>query len=293
MTLFVQQLVEGLTSGAIYASLALALVFSFRSTHVVNFAQGEMAMLSTYAAWQLTAWGLPIWAAIAAALAISFAGGAAIYGVLVRPMTHSSVLQIVTILIGLFIALNSLAGFIWGYLMKSFPSPFPDWRWTIGEVGIGAEAAGIALLLMATIGALYLLLEHTKLGLGMRAAAAAPESSRLVGIPVNALLTVGWGIAAALGALSGVMVAPSLFLDPGMMLGVIIYAFAAATLGGFDSIAGAIVGGLIVGVAENLTATYVPGIGADLKIVVALVIIFATLLIRPNGLFGREVTARV
>lgn len=293
MTLFFQQLVEGLTNGAIYASLALALVFSFRSTHVVNFAQGEMAMLSTYVAWQLHAWGVPIWAAIGLALAISFVGGAGIYAALVRPMTHSSVLQIVTILIGLFIALNSLAGFIWGYLMKSFPDPFPDWRWTVGEVGINAEAVGIVLLLTATIGVLYLLLEHTKLGLGMRAAAAAPESSRLVGIPVITMLMIGWGIAAVLGALSGVMVAPSLFLDPNMMLGVIIYAFAAATLGGFDSVAGAVVGGLIVGIAETLTATYVPWIGADLKIVVALVIIFATLLIRPTGLFGREATARV
>lgn len=293
MTLFLQQLVEGITSGAIYASLALALVFSFRSTHVVNFAQGEMAMLSTYVAWQLSAWGLPIWVAVGLAMVISFIGGAGIYMVLVRPMTHSSVLQIVTILIGLFIALNSLAGFIWGYLMKSFPSPFPDWRWTIGEVGISAEAIGIVVLLVATIGVLYLLLEYTKLGLGMRAAAAAPESSRLVGVPVVMMLMIGWGIAAALGALSGVMVAPSLFLDPGMMLGVIIYAFAAATLGGFDSVLGAVVGGLIVGIAENLTATYVPFIGSDLKIVVALVIIFATLLIRPTGLFGRQVTARV
>jgi branched-chain amino acid transport system permease protein len=293
MLLFLQQLIEGLMSGAIYASLALALVFSFRSTNVVNFAQGEMAMLSTFFAWQLIEWGVPTYAAMALSIVASFVGGGLLYIIFVKPIARAPALTVVTVLIGLFIALNSLGGFIWGYLNRAFPSPFGGWKLEFGPLTLSGEFVGIALILSATLLVLFVVFEHTRLGLAMRAAAAAPEQSRLVGIPVEWMLLAGWGVAAALGAIAGVLIAPRLFVSPGMMLGVVIYAFAAATLGGFDSVLGAVIGGLVVGVAENMAATYIPWIGADLKIVVALVIIFATLLVRPSGLFGRKNVVRV
>ena len=293
MPLFLQQLIEGLMSGAIYASLALALVFSFRSTNVVNFAQGEMSMLSTYFAWQLLAWGVPLVPAMLLSIVASFAGGGLMYLVFIKPIARAPPLTVVTVLIGLFIALNSLGGFIWGYLNRAFPSPFQSWRLEFGALTLSGEFIGISVVLLLILLTLYLVFEHTRLGLAMRAAAAAPEQSRLVGIPVEWMLLGGWGVAAALGAVAGVLIAPRLFVSPSMMLGVVIYAFAAATLGGFDSVLGAVIGGLVVGVSENLVSTYVPWIGSDLKVVVALVIIFATLLIRPSGLFGRRNVVRV
>lgn len=293
MTLFLQQLIEGIASGAIYASLALALVFSFRSTNVVNFAQGEMAMLSTYLAWQMMDWGVPMLPAIATTLIISALAGALIYLALVRLGARAPMLTVVSLLIGLYIAMNSIAGYIWGYVIKPFPSMFPAGQVQAGGISISIETIGIVLVLGAILFVLYVLLEKTRLGLAMRAAASAPENAKLVGISVVVMLMLGWAIAALLGAVSGILVAPRLFLNPSMMLGVIIYAFAAATLGGFDSILGAIVGGLIVGIAENLVATYVPWIGADLKIVVALILIFVTLLVQPAGLFGRRSYSRV
>ena len=293
MTLFFQQLVSGIATGAVYASLALALVLIYRSTHIVNFAQGEMAMFSTYIAWQFTDWGWAVWAAIGATLVISFLGGLAIERVVIRPVESSSVLTVVIVTLGLLLIFNQAAAWRWTSILKSFPSPFPDGATWIGDVRINWSDVGIVVVLLVSVAALWFLFQKTKVGLAMRAAAANPESSRLVGINVGRMLMLGWGLAAVLGALSGVMVAPKLFLEPNMMAGVQIYAFAAATLGGFDSPVGAVVGGIVVGVAENLAGTYVDAIGADLKIAVPLVIIFAVLMVRPAGLFGKHVVARV
>jgi branched-chain amino acid transport system permease protein len=293
MTLFLQQLIAGIATGCIYASLALALVLIYRSTHVVNFAQGEMAMFSTFIAWQLTSAGWNIWAAVGATLVVSFLGGVALERVVIRPVEKAPVLAVVIVTLGLLLAVNQAAGWIWGTNVRSLPDLFPDGSFRLADVRISYAAIGIVLVLIATVGLLYALFQYTKIGLAMRAAAANPESSRLVGINVGRMLMLGWGLAAALGALSGVMVAPRLFLDPQLMVGVQIYAFAAATLGGFDSPVGAVIGGIVVGVAENLAGTYIGFIGADLKIAVALVIIFAVLMVKPTGLFGKQVVARV
>jgi branched-chain amino acid transport system permease protein len=293
MTLFFQQLVSGLATGAIYASLALALVLIYRSTHIVNFAQGEMAMFSAFIAWQFTQWGWPVWGAIGVTLVVSFLGGCAIERVVIRPVEGKSVLAVVIVTLGLLLILNQAAGWIWDFIVKAFPSPFPPGSFDIGEVRISYYDIGVIAVVMASVTALFLLFQRTKIGLAMRAAAANPESSRLVGINVGRMLMLGWGLAAVLGAISGVLVAPELFLQPNMMISVQIYAFAAATLGGFDSPVGAVVGGLVVGVAENLAGTYIGWIGSDLKIAVPLVIIFAVLMVKPTGLFGRQVVARV
>lgn len=293
MNLFLHQLVDGIADGAIYASLALALVFSYRSTGIVNFAQGEMAMLSAYIAWQFTQWGVPLIGAALLSLAISFAFGALLYATVVRRLSGANLVTIVSVLIGLYLALNSLAGVIWTYTIKPFPSFFPKRPVEIGGFAVSADTLGTVAVVAVVLAGLFLLFEKTKIGLAMRGAASRPDSAVLVGVSVPVMLLLGWGIASALGALSGILVAPRVFLNPTMMFGVIIYAFAAATLGGFDSVVGAVVGGLLVGVTENMVGAYIPWIGADLKVIVALVLIFITLLVKPDGLFGRRQVVRL
>ncbi len=292
MSLFVQQVIGGIATGAIYASLALALVLIHRSTGVVNIAQGEMAMFSTYVAWQVTQWGWPVWGAILVAVALSLLGGMLIERVVIRPVEASSELTVLIIAVGLLLVFNQAAGWIWGFLVKDFPSPFPTVVWQFGDIRLSASTLGILAVLLVSMALLYLLFQYTKVGLAMRAVATNPESAKLAGIPVGRVLMLGWGLAAALGALSGTMVAPQLFLTPNLMFGIMLYGLAAATLGGLDSPAGAVLGGLIVGVSENLAGTYIEFIGSDLKVLVPLVIIVAVLMVRPTGLFGKQEVAR-
>ncbi|RAY13667.1 branched-chain amino acid ABC transporter permease [Actinomadura craniellae] len=292
MSEFLQQVVEGLGAGAIYASLALALVLIYRFTGIVNFAQGELAMFSAYIAWQCVHAGLPFWLALLITLAVSFTGGMLIERVVIRPVEGAPELTVVIITVGLFIFVNAAAGWIWSFLIKDFPNPFPGGAAELGGVAVGYATLGIFVVVGVVMGLLYLLFQHTKIGLAMRAVSANPDSARLVGIRVGWMLALGWGLAAMVGAVSGVLVAPQLFLEPNMMGGVLIYAFAAATLGGFDSPVGAVVGGLVVGVAETLAGAYVDAIGADLKVGVPLVIILAVLLLRPQGLFGHAEVER-
>ncbi|MBO3749823.1 branched-chain amino acid ABC transporter permease [Streptosporangiaceae bacterium NEAU-GS5] len=287
MAEFLQQVVEGLGAGAIYAGLALALVLIYRFTGVVNFAQGELAMFSTYIAWQFMAGGMAFWLALPLTLAVSFVGGMLIERVIIRPVEGAPELTVVIVTVGLFIFVNAAAGWIWSFLIKDFPSPFPAGSAQAGALTVSYSTLGNLAVVAVVMGALYLLFQHTKIGLGMRGVAADPRSARLVGIRVGWMLALGWGLAALVGAVSGVLVAPLLFLEPNMMGGVLLYAFAAATLGGFDSPVGAVVGGLIVGVAETLAGAYVGFIGSDLKVGVPLAIILAALLLRPQGLFGR------
>ena len=293
MDIFLQQVVSGLATGGIYASLALALVMIYQATDVVNFAQGEMAMFSTYIAWTLLNAGVPYWLAFLATLAMAFVGGLLIERVVIRPVENAPVLTVVIVCIGLLVILNSLAGWIYSYIQKPFPSPFPQRPIRVGAVVFGAHdlgAIGVTLLVLLF---LFLFFRYTTLGLAMRAAAQNPVSSRLCGIRVGWMLAIGWGLAALVGAVAGMMVAPVVFLDPNMMSGILIYAFASATLGGFTSPGGAVVGGLLVGVIENLVGTYVRFIGTELKLTVALAVIIVVLLVKPSGLFGRPEVRRV
>ena len=292
MERFIQLVIDGIAIGSIYGALALALVLIFRSTGLVNFAQGEMAMFSTFIAWGLAETGLPLGLALVSAFAISFVFGMAVERILIRPVEGEDPLTILIVTLGLFILLNSAAGWIWGFENRGFPRALPGGSTDIGGVRLAYESLGIVAVLLAVSGLLFLLFNRTKLGLAMRAAAANPASSRLVGIDVGRTLMIGWGLAALLGALAGVLVAPQLFLDVNFMGGVLVYSFAAATLGGFDSPKGAVIGGWIIGIAENLAGTYVDFIGSDLKILVPLVAILVVLLFRPTGLFGSEEVAR-
>jgi branched-chain amino acid transport system permease protein len=293
MDILFQQIVSGLATGGIYGSLALALVMIYQATDVVNYAQGEMAMFSTYLAWSMINAGLPYWVAFAATLVIAFVGGVAIERVVIRPVESAPILTIVIVCIGLLVILNSLAGWIYTYTQKPFPSPFPNRPIRIGNVIFGAHDVGAIGITLVVLGLLYVFFRYTTLGLAMRAAAQNPASSRLVGIRVGWMLALGWGLAALVGAVAGMMVAPVVFLDPNLMAGILIYAFASATLGGFTSPGGAVVGGLIVGVTENLVGTYVRFIGTELKLTVALAIILVVLMVKPSGLFGRATVHRV
>ncbi len=293
MDIFLQQVVSGLATGGIYGSLALALVMIYQATDVVNFAQGEMAMFSTYLAWTMLNAGLPYWAAFAATLAIAFLGGILVERLVIRPVETAPVLTIVIVCIGLLVIFNSLAGWIYSYIQKPFPSPFPEQPIRLGAVVFGAHDLGAIGVTLVVLVLLYAFFRYTPLGLAMRAAAQNPASSRLCGIRVGWMLALGWGLAALVGAVAGLMVAPKVFLDPNMMSGILIYAFASATLGGFTSPLGAVVGGLLVGVIENLVGTYVRFIGTELKLTVALALILVVLLVKPSGLFGRAAVHRV
>ncbi len=292
MTEFLQNVVNGIASGSIYGAVALALVLIYRSTGVANFAQGEMAMFSTFIAWGLLQADVPLALAALGAIALSFAAGMLIERVVIRPIEGRDALTLVIVTLGLFITVNAAAGWIWGFNNRAFPSLFSDDRIEIGGVGITVENLAIIAITLGVVGGIYLLFTKTKIGLAIRAAAENPDSSRLNGISVGRTLMIGWGLAAAVGALAGILIAPRLFLDVNFMGGVLIYAFAAATLGGFDSPFGAIVGGWIIGVAETLAGTYVDFIGNDLRILVPLAIILAVLLVRPGGLFGTHTVAR-
>ena len=293
MDTLVQQIVSGLATGGIYGSVALALVMIYQATEVVNYAQGEMAMFSTYLAWTLINAGVPYWLAFFATLAIAFVGGLLLERILIRPVENAPVLTIVIVCIGLLVILNSVAGWVYSYIQKPFPSPFPSTPIQIGNIYFGAHDIGALGVTLVVLAGLYVFFRFTTLGLAMRAAAQNPVSSRLCGIRVGWMLAVGWGLAAMVGAVAGMMVAPIVFLDPNMMAGILIYAFASATLGGFTSPGGAVLGGLIVGVIENLVGTYVSFIGTELKLTVALALILIVLVVRPSGLFGRVAVHRV
>jgi branched-chain amino acid transport system permease protein len=293
MDIFIQQVVSGLATGGIYASLALALVMIYQATDVVNFAQGEMAMFSTYLAWTLLQAGMPYWVAFCCTVALAFVGGLVIERVVIRPVENAPILSIVIVTLGLLVILNSTAGWIYSYIQKPFPSPFPSKPIRIGNIVFGAHDLGAIGVTLVVLALLFAFFRYTTLGLAMRAAAQNPASSRLCGIRVSWMLALGWGLAAAFGAVAGIMVAPVVFLDPNMMVGIQLYAFAAATVGGFTSPLGAVVGGLLVGVTENLVGTYVSFIGTELKLTVALAMIIVVLLVRPSGLFGRTVVRRV
>jgi branched-chain amino acid transport system permease protein len=288
-----EQVVAGLGDGSVYASLALALVLIYRTTRVVNFAQGEMATFTTFIAWSLMNRGLSFWAAFPVVLAIAFVGGVAIERVLIRPIENAPVLTVVILTLGLALLLNGLSTVIWGGGDRNFPGGFSNSTFQVAGAHISYQYVGIVGVLAVLLVALGVFFRFTKLGLALRAAALNRDSSRLAGVRVGWMLALGWGIAAAVGAIAGMMVAPIEFLGPGMMQAVLLYAFAAAILGGLDSPVGAVVGGLLLGLTVDLLGRYVSYVDSTLKLPAALLLILLVLLVRPAGLFGRVATRRV
>lgn len=292
MELLLHQVLAGLATGGIYACLALAIVMIYQAIDHLNFAQGEMAMFSTFITWQLIQWGVPYWIAFAFTLAFSFVVGVAIDRVLFRPIHDAPVLSHVVVFIALFAIINSLAGYIWDYNVKSFPTPFGS-QSILGTGLLSSHDAGMMGVTLLMLVLLYLFFRHTRIGLAMRAAAANPESARLSGIRVGWMIALGWGMAAAIGAVAGTLIAPVVFLEPNMMGSILLYGFAGAVVGGLTSPGGAVLGGFSVGVIENLAGTFIPYVGRELKLTIALFIIVAVLTVKPSGLFGRAVISRV
>jgi branched-chain amino acid transport system permease protein len=294
MELLLQRMADGLGSGCIYAALALALVLVFRSTGVVNFAQGEMAMLSTYLVFFLVGAGLQIWVALGVAVVVSFAAGAALERTLIRRVPRTDHLVMIIVMVGLYTAINGIALYVFGSDGRLLPSLFPTGQLALGGVRLPYGTVGALAVLLVVSGALFALFRFTRIGLGLRAVAQSEASSALSGLPVGRLLAVGWGLAAALGAVAGVMVTSlGLFLEPGLMLPVLVYALTAAVVGGFDSPVGAVVAGVLLGLAESLAVGYVPVLGAGLSLAVPFVVLLVVMLVRPAGLLGTRKVARV
>lgn len=289
MEQLLHQTIAGLATGCAYALLALSLVVVYRCSKHVNFAQGEMATLSAYGAFAMLQAGLPYWAAFVGALVLSFLGGAAVERLVIGRLKTVSPLATVATFIGLFMAIHSLTGYFWGHDVRDFPSPFPD----ISLMGglISGQQLGVMLTTAFLLAALWAFFRFTRVGLAVRAAAMNPDSAQLSGISTLRMFSMGWGIAAMLGAVAALLLAPVLYLDPTMMSGVLIYGFAAAVLGGLNSVPGAVVGGLVLGVLENLLGTYV--VGSQLKLTVALIALVSILIWRPHGLFGKPSAERV
>jgi branched-chain amino acid transport system permease protein len=299
MQLFVEQVLNGVANGVVYGSVALALVLIFRTTGVLNFAQGEMALFATFISWKLTQQGLPVVGAIAISMAIAFVSGAIIERVLIRPVeTGRSPLNVVIVTLGMFLALNSLVQLIFGTDPQFMPSAFPKGGIKLFESGgrtatLQKGTLGLVLVLIAECIVLWAILNRTRLGLKLRAVAANPDSARLHGIKAGSMLMLGWAMSAAIGALAGSMVAAQRTgFDSNLMQTVLIYALAAAALGGFDSLWGAVICGIIVGVADALTIQYVDPLNG-IEVVMPLAFILVVLMVMPHGLFGKRTVERV
>lgn len=295
MQLFIEQVLNGIGNGVVYGSVALALVLIFRTTGVLNFAQGEMALFSTYISWKLTTTGMPVVGAIAISVGIAFIAGAVIERTLIRPMEEArSPLNVVIVTLGLFLGLNSLAQLVFGTDPQQMPSPFPEGSISLlSDARIQKDTIGlIAVLLIECVG-LWLLLNRTTLGLKLRAVAANPDSARLHGIRAGSMLMLGWAMSAGLGAVAGSLVASERTgFDSSLMQTILVYALAAAALGGFDSIWGAVISGVVVGIADALTIQYVDPLDG-IEVVLPLALILVVLVVMPNGLFGKRTVERV
>lgn len=285
----IQQVLGGIATGAIYACIALAVVMIYQAIDHFNFAQGEMAMFSAFLTWQMIDWGANYWVAFFVCIVISFIGGIAIERIVFAPLHNAPVFTHIVVFIALFQIFNAGAGFIWEFTIKEFPSPFPE-KLPFDTVLIGPHELGMTLITLIMLGLIFMFFRFTPIGLAMRAAAASPESARLVGISVGWMIALGWGLAAAIGAVGGMMIAPVVYLEPNMMLGILLYGFAGAVVGGLTSPGGAVVGGFLMGVIEPLAGM---AIGSGLKLTVALVVIVIILIFKPSGLFGRVVVQRV
>jgi branched-chain amino acid transport system permease protein len=292
MTELLQQTVSGLTTGLVYAALALAIALVFQGTGTLNFAQGEFATLAAFVSFALSTAGLSWWLIVPLLVVLAFVFGAGVERLLVRPVEGSGPLALLTVTAALLLGTNAVVALIWGTDVRSMPSPFGTAVYHVGPLTFTAQALGGAALVLVAMLLCGLVFRFTPLGLRLRAVADNPDSARLLGISTGLMLAVGWGIAAAVGAVAGLVAAPTLGLSPELMTNALLLALAAVTLGGFSSRLGAVVGGLLIGVLSNLASRYVPGIGGDLQLVVPFAVIFLVLLVRPQGLFGRPSTVR-
>lgn len=293
MGTFIQLVVDGLGMGSVYAALGLAIVIVNQSTGMINFAQGGMAVLSAYFVFALVGVGLPLIVAILLAIVAAFLLGAFLERVLIRRFEGGDPDTAIVVTVGLLTLITGVCGAIWSYNNLHLPWLFPPESFSVLGASVSWRSLGTFLVILACMVLIQVLFRGTKLGLALRAVADNPASAALAGVPVGRLLMVGWGLAAALGAVAGALIAPRLSLTPGMLDTVLVYALAAVILGGLSSPIGVVVAAWAIGVIENLAAVYVPFVGHDLKIAVPFVFLFIVLLVRPQGLFGRKTVVRV
>jgi len=294
MERFLNFLFIGLGNGAIYAMLGLGLVVIYRSTGLLNFAQGEMAMFTTFIVWSLSDAGLPLWLALIGGMAAGFVIGAVVHQVIVRPVgdPHQKPLAVVIVTIGMFLGFNALAKLIWGNEQQSLGNLFGRGEIDILGTAVAWQKLGALLILAIEAIIFWVIFQRTKIGLAMRSVASNPESSALCGVPVTRILMIGWGLAAALGAVGGTFTAPTSAVDANLMQLPLIFAFAAITLGGFDSFVGAVVGGLLIGILTDVVPRYVD-IFEKMPLAPAFLLILVVLLVRPEGIFGQKKVTRV
>jgi len=292
MSQFLNLTLGGISTGAVYAAVALALVIIWRSTRVVNFAQGAMLMFTTFIALAVINKTSSYWLGFFVALASGLILGAVVERVLVRRVESGPPLAPVIVTLGLLIFLEALAGMIWGGNLRSFPPAFSIVGFKVGGTRY-AFAPNDLFTVLSVLGlalALFLVFRFTSLGLRMRATAFAPEVARLLGVRVGSMLTLGWALAAMAGSLAGLLIAPSVFVGPNQFDAVLVYGFVAAVVGGLDSPFGAVVGGIGLG----LVLSYVSGYDSSSSVTLAsLIVLMAVLMIRPSGLFGTNTTRRV
>ncbi len=293
MTSFFQLVASGIATGILFGSLGLAFVLVYQATRTLNLAQGEIACLCTFMAWSLLQTGAPYWVVFAAMTIVSFVVGFLIHRFLVLPLQEKSHFSLILVTLALLVGLNGVSLFIWGGDLQKFPTPFGQRPINIAGVVVNSHDLGTIGVLVVVLALLYLLVEHTNVGLVLRATSQNRVSAELIGIPTELTVGMGWGLASSLGTIAGMLAAPVAFLEPGMMLNILPYALAAITLGGLSSPLGAIIGGILVGVFENLIGNYVGFVGQDLKLPVVLTLMAAVLLLRPQGLFGRVEISRV
>jgi branched-chain amino acid transport system permease protein len=292
MLRFVDLTLAGVTNGMIYAAVALALVLIWRSTRIVNFAQGGMLMVTTIVAYEVAASGGSYWLGLVAAIGCGLVLGAVTEVILIRPVENKSPINAVIVTLGLLVLLQGIAGAMFGGTPKSFSPAFSIQGYQVGGNHILFSPADLftVLIVVAVMALLALLFRRTAVGLRMRAAAFAPEVARLLGVRVSRTLTLGWALATAVGAVAGVLVAPSTFVAPSAFDAILIFGFTAAVIGGLDSPPGAVVGGLLLGLALSYLSGYA---GSDIVTFGAFAILMIVLMVRPSGLFGVRTGRRV
>ena len=291
MTLLLQYVANGLAAGSLYALVALGVVLLYRCSRVLNFAHGDVSTLGVFLAFSGLVRGWPYSLALTAGLAGAALVSAVFYRALIRPVRQPTPLSLVITTLGFALFLSGLMVWIWGTDTKVFPFPLSEVRvYRLGEVVVSELTGGSLAAGLTLVGGLTLLVHRTRLGLAMRAVAQNPVAAQLLGVPAGRVLAATWAVAGALGAAAGMLLAPAVLLDPFMMLDPFLKGFAAAVLGGMDSLAGAVVGGLVLGVAESLFAGYV---SVKYKATLSFVVIVAVLLARPEGLLGRPFQRRV
>ncbi len=276
----VAQVVAGLAEGSVYALLALGIVLAHRASGVVNLAQGGLATLSAFGCASLVGHGWAFWPAFGVTVALSFAGGATVHALLVRPLQGGPLLAATLATAGLLLAVNGLDLWIWGPNVRRFVKPFAARPVTVVGVTAGRRELGIFLVGSAAALLVLVLLRRSRIGLGLRAAAANPAAARYTGVPVRALTTTAWGLAGSLGAVAGVLAAPSFGLRPDMLRTSLLYALAAAAAGGLRSTAGAVPAGLGLGVALELLGRHVHWLHGGMRPVTGLAVLAVALLAR-------------